>query len=254
MTASALYTGHIRHRRFGPRRNDFRYRIYLTYLDLAELETVFAGRWFWSARRPALARFRRADFLGYPSVPLDTAVRDRVEAETGRRPQGPIRLLTHIRQFGYNFNPVSFYYIFDATGTHLETVVAEITNTPWDERHAYVLSVDQAERVGAQVLRWQFDKQFHVSPFLPMDMRYDWRFGEPGDTLSVHMENWKDGQSQFDATLTLRREPITGRSLAQALAAFPLITFKVSALIYWQALVLLLKRTPFFTHPDKTAS
>jgi len=254
MTASALYIGHIRHRRFGPRRNDFRYRIYLAYLDLAELETVFAGRWFWSVRRPALARFRRADFLGDPSVPLDTAVRDRVEAETGRRPQGPIRMLSHLSQFGYNFNPVSFYYAFDSTGERLETVVAEITNTPWDERHAYVLSVDQAERVGAQVLRWQFDKQFHISPFLPMDMQYDWRFSEPGDTLSVHMENWKDGRSHFDATLTLRRESITGRSLALALAAFPLITFKVSALIHWQALVLLLKRTPFFTHPEKITS
>jgi len=188
VTASSLYTGHIRHRRFGPRRNDFRYRIFLTYLDLAELPTLFDRRWFWSARRPALAWFRRKDYLGDPALPLDTAVRDRVEAETGQRPTGPIRLLTHIRQFGYTFNPVSFYYVFDATGERLETVVAEITNTPWDERHAYVLRVTEAERVGAQVLRWQFDKRFHVSPFLPMDMRYDWRFSEPGDTLSVDIE------------------------------------------------------------------
>lgn len=249
MSASALYTGHIRHRRFGPRRNEFRYRLYLTYLDLGELDRLFEGRWFWSMKRPAIARFRRADFLGDPAIPLDTAVRDRIEAETGRRPRGPIRLLTHLRQFGYNFNPVSLYYVFDESGERLETLVAEITNTPWDERHAYVLEVGKAERVGSQVLRWQFDKQFHVSPFLPMDMRYDWRFTEPGDTLSVHMENWKDGQSHFDATLTLRREPLTGRSLARALLSFPLITFKVSALIYWQAFVLLLKRTPFFSHP-----
>lgn len=254
MTASSLYTGHIRHRRFGPRRNDFRYRIFLTYLDLAELPTLFDRRWFWSARRPALAWFRRKDYLGDPALPLDTAVRDRIEAETGQRPTGPIRLLTHIRQFGYTFNPVSFYYVFDATGERLETVVAEITNTPWDERHAYVLRVTEAERVGAQVLRWQFDKRFHVSPFLPMDMRYDWRFSEPGDTLSVHMENWKDGEAQFDATLTLRRAPLTAGSLARALIAFPLVTFKVSLLIYWQALLLLLKRTPFFTHPDKLAN
>ena len=254
MSASCLYTGHIRHRRFGPRRNDFRYRIFLTYLDLAELPQLFDRRWFWSARRPALAWFRRSDFLGDPSVPLDAAVRDRIEAETGLRPRGPIRLLTHIRQFGYNFNPVSLYYVFDESDTELETVVAEITNTPWDERHAYVLRVADAERVGAKVMRWQFDKRFHVSPFMPMDMRYDWRFSEPGDTLSVHMENLKDGQVQFDATLTLRREPITSTTLARALAAFPLITFKVSALIYWQALRLLLKRTPFFTHPDKLST
>ena len=129
MTASCLYTGHIRHRRSGPRRNDFRYRIYLAYLDLGELPTLFAGRWLWSARRPALAWFRRADYLGDPQVPLDTAVRDRVEAQTGHRPQGPIRLLTHLRQFGWSFNPVSFYYVFDDSGEHLETLVAEITNT-----------------------------------------------------------------------------------------------------------------------------
>ena len=122
-----------------------------------------------------------------------------------------------------------------------------------DDHYTRVLRVADAERVGAKVMRWQFDKRFHVSPFMPMDMRYDWRFSEPGDTLSVHMENLKDGQVQFDATLTLRREPITSTTLARALAAFPLITFKVSALIYWQALRLLLKRTPFFTHPDKIA-
>jgi DUF1365 family protein len=143
--------------------------------------------------------------------------------------------------------------VFDASGEHLETVVAEITNTPWDERHAYVLPVAAAERIGAHVLRWQFDKRFHVSPFLPMDMGYDWRFSEPGDTLSVHMENRKDGALQFDATLTLRREPLGGRALARALTAFPLLPLRVTFLIYWQALVLLLKRTPFFTHPDKLA-
>ena len=254
MSASCLYHGHIRHRRFGPRRNEFRYRIFLTYLDLVELPALFRNRWFWSASKPALAWFRRTDFLGDPRTSLDTAVRDRVEDSTGRRPTGPIRLLTHLRQFGYNFNPVSFYYIFDAKDERLETVVAEITNTPWDERYAYVLEVEKAEQVGAQVLRWQFEKAFHVSPFLPMDMRYDWRFSQPGDTLNVHMENWKDGLAQFDATLTLRREPLTARSLGRALLAFPFITLKVSALIYWQALVLLLKRTPVFTHPDKLTS
>ena len=188
---SALYVGHLRHRRFAPRRNDFRYRIYFTLIDLDELPTLFKNRWFWSSRRPALAWFRRADYLGDPATPLVEAVRDRVEQETGRRPSGPIRLLTHLRQFGYNFNPVSFYYVYDATGRELETVVAEITNTPWDERHSYVLSVVNAERVGAKVFRWQFDKRFHVSPFLPMDMRYDWRFTAPGDSLDVHMENWR---------------------------------------------------------------
>ena len=247
---SCLYTGWIGHRRFGPKRNDFRYRIFLSYLDLAELPELFDRRWFWSARRPNLAWFRRADFLGDPAVPLDVAVRDEVQKQTGIRPSGPVRILTHIRYFGYNFNPVTFYYVFDAEDRRLEFVVAEITNTPWDERHAYVLRMDRAEAVGKQVWRWQFDKEFHVSPFLPMDMRYDWRFSAPTETLNVHMENLRDGETAFDATLTLKREPLTGRSLARALAAFPLITFKVSALIYWQALLLLCMGVPFFTQPD----
>ncbi len=253
MTRSCLYTGTIRHRRFAPRRNDFRYHIYLTLLDLAELPALFDRYWLWSARRPALAWFRRADYFGDPAVPLETAVRDFVARETGTRPTGPIRLLTHLRHFGWLMNPVSFYYVYDAQDQHLESIVAEITNTPWDQRHAYVLRVADAERSGAQGLRWQFDKVFHVSPFMPMDMRYDWRFTVPGETLHVHMENWRGGAAEFDATLVLKREPLGAGSLARALAAFPLMTLKVSSLIYWQALRLWFKRTPFFTHPDKIA-
>jgi uncharacterized protein len=248
---SCLYTGHIRHRRFTPRANDFRYRIFLMYLDLAELPGLFDSHFLWSARRPALGWFRRADFLGDPAVPLDEAVRNRIAEQFGTRPRGPIRLLTHIRYFGYNFNPVSIYYVYDESGTSLQYVVAEITNTPWDERHAYVLRVSDAEDVGAQVKRWQFDKAFHVSPFLPMDMRYDWRFNSPDETLAVHMENSQNGQRVFDATLTLSRIPLSGYALNRALIHFPLMTIQVSALIYWQALKLWVKRTPFFTHPDK---
>lgn len=247
---SALYTGWIQHRRFGPGKNAFRYRIFMSYIDLAELPGLFAGRWFWSVRRPAFARFKREDFLGPRDVPLDTAVRDLVAARTGTRPAGPIRLLTHLRFFGYSFNPVSFYYVFDESGSRVETIVAEITNTPWKERHAYVLPVAAAAAcVGARSWRYSFEKQFHVSPFMPMDMRYEWNFGAPAEGLHVHMENWRDGAAQFDATLNLRRQEMTAGSLARALIQFPLITVKVSALIYWQAVKLLVKRTPVHTHP-----
>lgn len=248
---SCIYEGHIRHRRLHPRRNEFRYRIFLMYLDLADLPGIFDRYWLWSARRPALGWFRRKDFMGDPAVSLDEAVRSRVQAECGVRPLGPIRMLAHLRYFGHNFNPVSFYYVYDAEDRQLEYVLAEITNTPWDERHAYVLRMADGEDAGAQVKRFQFDKAFHVSPFLPMDMRYDWRFSAPGKTVLVHMENTRGEERVFDATLTLSRVPLTGYALARALVAFPLITLQVSALIYWQALKLWCKRTPFFTHPDK---
>jgi uncharacterized protein len=225
----------------------------MMYLDLAELPQVFEPYLFWSAKRAAPARFRREDYLRLnddAALPLDESVRRLVTTRTGKRPTGPIRLLTHLRYFGYSFNPVSFYYCFDSTGTNVETIVAEITNTPWKERHAYVLPVASSTASGS-AWRFQFDKEFHVSPFMPMDMRYDWRFSAPAAGLHVHMENWRDGRPTFDATLSLKREPITGASLAHALVGFPLMTAQVITLIHWQALRLWLKRTPFFTHPDK---
>ena len=145
---SALYIGRVRHRRFAPRRHAFEYGLYMAWLDLAELDRVLRGRWLWSARRPAPARFRRTDYLGDPCVPLDRAVRDRVEQETGVRPAGPIRVLTHLRYFGLCFNPVTFYYCYDPADTRVETIVAEITNTPWKERHSYVLTDERNEGIG----------------------------------------------------------------------------------------------------------
>ena len=244
---SCIYHGRVRHRRHAPREHAFTYSMFMLYLDLDELDHVFAGRWLWSTRRAAAARFRREDHFGDSTIPLQQAVRERIEQETGRRPAGPIRLLTHLRYFGHCFNPISLYFVFAPDGQSVETVLAEVTNTPWRERQIYVLSAAPIAPGAPGTFR--FAKQMHVSPFMPMDMEYVCRIGFPAEQLTYHMENHRAGARTFDATLNLRREPITTGSLARNLALHPLMTAEVVFAIHWQALRLWLKRVPVFDHP-----
>jgi uncharacterized protein len=217
----------------------------MVYLDLEELDEVFDGRLLWSTRRPAVAWFRRRDYLGRPDRPLRDEVLDTVTSSGRARPGGPVRMLTHLRYLGYQQNPVTFYYCFSAEDHgRVQAVVAEVTNTPWGERHAYVVDgPDDAPEA-------RFDKAFHVSPFMPMEQQYRWSFSTPRAELAVDMESIEDGRRVFDATLRMTRRPINGRSLAGALLRHPWMTARVVTAIYAQALRLWLKRTPFFDHPQ----
>jgi DUF1365 family protein len=249
MTASAVYEGWIRHRRFEPIEHDFRYRLYLMYLDLDELPGVLDRYPLFSARRPAPARFRRADFIGDPARPLAECARDTVEEETGHRPAGPVRLLANLRFLGHVFNPVSFYYCFDSDGERVEAVIADVNNIPWGEGHPYVLA--RGEQRGP-VLAEELDKALHVSPLMGMDQTYAFRASEPGAGLSVQIESRPSdgGGKAFDATLSLRRRELSGPLLTRMLVRYPAMSLQVVAKIYAQALRLKLKGARSFPHPD----
>jgi DUF1365 family protein len=221
------------------------------FLDLEELPTCFDIHPLWSYQRANVAYFRRKDHFGDPFASMDTAVRDLVEASIGKRPDGPIRLLTHLRYFGYCFNPASFYYCYDACDVRVETIVVEIHNTPWGEHHCYVLGDTHNEHPVDHWRRYCFKKIFHVSPFIDMDIHYDWRFRLPGEIIRVHMIDMGNDKKLFDASLMLKRRPISHKELTRVLMKYPFMTMKVTSMIYFQALRLLLKNTPFFTHPKK---
>jgi DUF1365 family protein len=250
MSASAVYEGWVRHRRFEPVEHSFRYRFFLMYLDLAELPEVFDPYPLWSARRPAPARFRRGDYMGDPARPLEECARDAVEAETGARPAGPVRLLTGLRYLGHCFNPVSFYYCFDSAGQRVEAVVADVENIPWGERRAYVLA--RGEREGP-VLSDELDKALHVSPLMGMEQTYAFRATEPGPRLAVNIESRPragEGGKSFDATLSLQRRELSRQLLTGLLARYPAMSLQVVAKIYAQSLRLKLKGARYSPHPD----
>jgi DUF1365 family protein len=247
---SCLYFGKLAHRRLTPAVNVFRYNLFMVYLDLDELDHVFKGRWLWSVERFNWATFRRSDHIRRPG-PLAEVVRDVVQEQLGFRPAGPIRVLTHLRYCGYCFNPLSVYYCFGADGVTLEALVAEVHNTPWGEE--YVRALDARPGLTDKLFyRFELDKEFHVSPFMPLDLHYVWQFTQPEDALMVCMDLYREGATVFDVTLGLERRPLDTPTMAKVLLHWPCMTFRIVTAIYWQALRLKWKGVPFFSHPAQT--
>jgi len=245
----ALFEGTLQHRRLDQVGHRFEQRVFYVLLDVDALPASLDRFPMWSARRAAPLRFRRRDYLDGTDRPLGDALREVVEERTGRRPEGPIRLLTQVRTLGWVFNPLSIYFCFSPNGDAVETIVLEVTNTPWKERCWYVVEVDPDRPNGP----WQFPKAMHVSPFLDMDLTYRLRCAGPADGLRVHLEDRKGDETLFAAQLSLRRIEMDRRRALTVPLRHPLLTWRITAAIHLHALRLWRKGVRIVPHAARPA-
>ncbi|WP_320825057.1 DUF1365 domain-containing protein [Reinekea sp.] len=254
---SRLMIGWVRHRRLAAIPHSLKYPMYMLYLDLDELPGIAAKSRLISLERFNWLNFRRRDFFGDPQQPLKAAVTEKIaqnssiEASTIYR----ICMLTNLRTLGFLSNPVTFYYAFDQND-QLLAIMPEITNTPWRERFQYVLATAPDHQAisptyhSAKGSRFKLVKDFHISPFHPMNLNYDWRFAQPDRRKNtIHLESWQANTKIFDATLSLAPILIRPATIRHTLIRFPMMAVKISTGIYWHALKLWLKGVTFHPHP-----
>lgn len=246
---SCLYEGIVRHRRFSPAENSFSYRIYMLLLDLDELDRVFSNRWFWSASRFNFAWFRDEDHLKGFSGDLRDRVIDVLRENNINAPIASIRLLTQLRYAGFEMNPVSFFYCYDSNN-RLVASIAEVNNTPWGEQHCYVLNFESSASKSRSMTN-TINKEFHVSPFMPMDQEYTMKLSRPNRKIGVSIQNRENGDKVFDVSMAMTRTELSRSTMSRVLVCYPLISMKIFAAIYWQAIKLFAKRCPFYPHPKR---
>lgn len=253
-TATAVaYEGTVTHRRHDPNRV-FTPKLFLAYLDVDALPASLDSLPLWSARRVAPVRFRRRDFFDGGTQPLGDAVRDLVAERIGRRPEGQVFLLAHLRTFGWLFNPLSVYYCWTTDGRELDAIVLEVSNTPWGERHWYVFDGRDTWTGASTGARTAVStpKELHVSPFLPMDVDYRVTWNTPGPVLQLRIDVQRAEHTIFQAELALKRIPLDARRAISLLTRHPLLPFRVSLGIHREAFRLFLRRVPRFRHPNRS--
>jgi DUF1365 family protein len=245
---SAIYTGTLRHRRFKPVKHEFTYPVFMVFLDIDRIPELMQVSGFTSYNQWNWATFDESDHFGDPGVPLRRRLAEDARRAGVSLPDGPVYLLTHLRYLGYNFNPISFFYCYDNAG-ELQAVMAEVNNTFGESENYWLSAANRLASFGS--MHYRCAKTMHVSPFMPMELDYDFILTPPAAQLVAHMNTLEQGQVNFDATLVLERRPWSAGAVHRALGSHPWMTLKVIVAIHIQALKLYLRKVPVFTHPAR---
>ncbi|MDM7859788.1 DUF1365 domain-containing protein [Alteromonas sp. ASW11-36] len=236
---SALYTGEVFHQRVVPKNHQFTYKIFLFWLKLSEIDTLNQSVSGFSSQRFAPARFKRSDFLGSENIDLEQAVLERCNQLSEEPVHGEVFMLGQLRVFGLYFSPVNFYFVRAANGVYTH-MLAEVSNTPWNKRHHYLVDLNKQSPT---------QKMFHVSPFNPMDMIYQWSVQQPNQHLRLTLSCYQK-QRHFTAALNMTKMSLNSTTLRRVMLSIPSMTIKTVVGIYWQALKLFFKRVPFYSYPS----